>query len=373
MHTPSDPWERIGAKRSAKSRVTASGFTESDSETVSAFPRTLTGKELKERLRLATEVSGLMKQLELTPEQILYCDDLVHRFSNKNADQDERHVQIEDMRMIKELSRMSSDAVSRMADEIKSNASDAMAGFRKMFTRNWNKEFKVKETLKSVDESDDETIAPLQTRSIMANDSVSNVGKLKFDLKPSIRDVQSDLAATSVIGGYSNVFNALDELDDIDITPINGLPKVFVNDRLNFLCHLHKPLKLLLSDGEIYPTRDIIVKFDNFVKKHKGREREPENNLLYLVIRKTISMSRLQVRGNPFNLPLLEPGMYIDEKMIFMCIDQLYNEFCSQWFNTLKAVDIPDFHSRYNMNFSPQRRVRTDPVKRRATRSVLGI
>jgi hypothetical protein len=355
-----------------QSRVTASGFTDSDSETVSALPTRLTSKELKDRLKIARDISGMLRHLRLTDDQTLYCNDMISRFSNKNADQDPKHIQVQDLKMISTISALSNLKMKEISDEVLSDVTEMKDSLKSMlgFNRRRRADSVVSES----------TIAP-QARTIIADDSASMVTRpLKLNrsmqssrISQQPQQVYSDVSA-SVIGGYQPVLSAVDEDDGVDISPIYGLPVIFTNDRLNFLCHLHRPLKDLLTEGGKYPGSDILGKLDRFVRRHKGRERDPASNLLYLVIRKTISMEKLQVKNNDsFRLPLLKRGMFLTEKLIYMSIDQLHNEFCAEWFSTMEDIEVPDFHSKYSQSFQSSPVRRTTTTSKKSSRSVLNF
>lgn len=359
-------------QNASRSRVTASGFTDSDSETVSAPPIRLSSKELKDRLKIARDVSGMLRHLRLTDDQTLYCNDMISRFSNKNADQDPKYVQVQDLKMISTISALSNLKMKEISEEVLSDVSEMKDSFKSMlgFNRRRRADSVISES----------TIAP-QARTVVADDSASMVTKplrLSRVQQPNVvnrqsQSVYSDVS-TSVIGGYQPVLSAVDEDDGVDISPIYGLPVIFTNDRLNFLCHLHRPLKDLLTEGGKYPGSDILGKLDRFVRRHKGRERDPASNLLYLVIRKTISMEKLQVKNNDsFRLPLLKRGMFLTEKLIYMSIDQLHNEFCAEWFSTMEDIEVPDFHSKYSQNFQSSPIRRTTTTSKKSSRSVLNF
>jgi hypothetical protein len=363
-----DDWNRpLNYHRSEGSRITASGFTESDAETVSTLPERLTSKQLKDRLKLARDISGIIRHVSLSPDQALYCNDMISRFSNKNADQDPKHVQVQDMKMISTVSALSNLEMKKISEEVLSDVSEMKDSFKAMLGIG-----KKKRSDSVVSES---TFTP-QSRTIIADDSVSRVAEYRGNIerRSNFRQTLASDASSTIIGGYRPILSAVDEDDGVDLSPIYGLPIIFTNDRLNFLCHLHRPLKELLTENGEYPGSDILGKLDRFVRRHRGRERDPASNLLYLVIRKTISMDKLQVKDNDsFRLPLLKRGMFLTEKMIHMSIDQLHNEFCSEWFATMEDIDVPDFHGKYNREFRPSRVRNAPSTSKKSTRSVLNF
>jgi hypothetical protein len=192
---------------------------------------------------------------------------------------------------------------------------------------------------------------------VFPDDSVSRI-------VPNERFTQS-LATTrtgeclydGIIAGYGQ--NAEDKLDELDaiaqIQNVTGLPQIFINSRLNFLIHLHKPLQRILSIEDSYPCEDSLWKLTEFMSKIKGKERSPHDDLLYQVVRTTIKNNR--VRANPFNLPLLEVGMQLNDKLIYISFMQLYAEFQAEWFRSMKDMEAPRFHNQYS-KFKPTRHER---------------
>jgi len=366
-------WNRpLQFQKCQSSRVTASGFTESDSETVGSLPIRLTSKQLRDRLKLARDLSGMMNHVELSADQAVYCDDLISRFSNKNADQDPEHIQIQDMKMISTISALGNLKMKEITGEVFSDVHEIKENFKSMIGLGRKK--------RSDSVVSDSTVLP-QARTIMVDDSASQIGPNvnRMTTNRSLASMASTQMSSSktgisIIGGHQNRLSIIDEDDGLELSPIYGLPIIFVNDRLNFLCHLHKPLKDLLTENGKYPGSDILGKMERFVRRHKGRERDPAANLLYLVIRKTISMERLQVKDNDsFRLPLLKKGMYLTEKLIFMSIDQLHNEFCSEWFATMEDVEVPDFHDKYNFGHSQSVPRRSSASTKKTSRSMLNF
>jgi len=173
-----------------------------------------------------------------------------------------------------------------------------------------------------------------------------------------------------VIGGYGqSADDKIDELDAISkIQKITGLPQIFVNSRLNFLIHLHKPLQVIMSKNGVYPCDDSLWKLSEFIRKYKTSRRDPHNDLLYQVITTTIRNDK--VRANPFCLPLLEVGMYLNDKLIFISFSQLFQEYQIEWFKSMKDIEPPKFHSSYS-NFSSirQDKMNSRPQERRRKKS----
>jgi len=238
-----------------------------------------------------------------------------------------------------------------------------------------------------VDESDDETETEVQT--VKPNDSISQVQPLRYkqrdqqgeDERMSVglnqRFEQSVAISTAgscfyndVIGGYGqSADEKIDELDAISrIQKITGLPQIFVNSRLNFLIHLHKPLQEIMSKGSEYPCEDSLWKLSEFIRKYKTSRRDPHRDLLFQVVTTTIKNDK--IRANPFCLPLLEVGMYLNDKLIYISFSQLYQEYQIEWFKSMKDIEPPRFHAAYK-SFSSTKgeRNHSHPESRRRKKS----
>jgi len=187
--------------------------------------------------------------------------------------------------------------------------------------------------------------------SINPNDSASVFKPLNLEKKmgklPAITEVTSDIPTMSVIGGFNqDVEQKIQELEKYrDIRPVNGLPIIFTNPRLNFLTHIHSALFKIISDrnGE-YPSANC---GELLLADRRYWSTDPATKLLETVLDRTIDVKTGVVIANPFNIPILEPTMILTQKLIFMAFDQLHSEFETEWFNTMKSVTTPRFHSKY--------------------------
>jgi uncharacterized membrane protein YgcG len=167
--------------------------------------------------------------------------------------------------------------------------------------------------------------------------------------------MESEMEST-VIGGFSlNSFEKIREVDSYaNINPVRGLAKIFVNDRLNFLSHIHSALFKILTkfDGE-YPA---VNSMDLLLDSRKTWDNDPSTLLLETVIDATIDRKTGEVKANPFSIPILEPTMILNEKLMHMALDQLHREFEIEWFNTMKDLTTPNFQSKYEARrFRPDR------------------
>jgi hypothetical protein len=369
-----------GFNESDGTRVTASGFTETD---IGNY-RPYTNTEMANRRKIARDVSGMLRLVKFPQIDVEYYNDLIVRYSSSDRDREAASTELQDLRMLRKMSGATKKEMDDVANEMKSDLNGMRGASRSAFENPFNTQ------VNGSDSDDLSTVTkPLNIQkrpsrrdsvvesTIYAHESVSQVGNNRLNSKGLTRTTSSRVDST-VIGGYRPTLSVLDEDDNVEIAPIHGLPKVFVNDRLNFLCHLHKPLYELLSDGQTYPATDIFPRLERFMKKHRGREREPEANLLYMVIKNTFSLSKMQVRENPFSMPLLEPGMFLDEEIIYMCIEQLHSEYSLQWFTSMKSVAVPAFHDKYKIALKGTRTrqpttQRENESKRRQSRSFVNF
>lgn len=173
-----------------------------------------------------------------------------------------------------------------------------------------------------------------------------------------ILEMESDIEGT-VIGGFDMTpEEKMREVDSyVNINPVRGLPRIFLNDRLNFLSHIHSALfKLLTSETGEYPTIDCLeILLDN--RKYWGNE--PSTLLLETVIDSTVDGKSGVVKSNPFRLPIIEPTMQLTSKIMHMALDQLHREFEIEWFNTMKTLTTPKFQSKYEKNkYRSEKRLR---------------
>lgn len=127
------------------------------------------------------------------------------------------------------------------------------------------------------------------------------------------------------------------------IKTIPGLQQVFICERLNFLAHLHSALHSL-SHSEDYPPPDFVSRLEKTL--HRSA-RNPQTELLKMVISTTIDFENMVVCSNAFRIPVLEVGMRLTEQYIYMAFHQLNSEYESTWFEAVKNMRIPSFHGRF--------------------------
>jgi len=170
-----------------------------------------------------------------------------------------------------------------------------------------------------------------------------------------IQEMESDIEGT-VIGGFDMTpEEKVREVDSyVNINPVRGLAKIFLNDRLNFLSHIHSALFQLLTDDEgVYPTTKCL---EILLESRKTWSQDPSTLLLETVMDATIDSRTGIVKSNPFRLPIIEPTMQLTPKIMYMALDQLHGEFETEWFNTMKTLTTPRFQSKYDKyRYRPKR------------------
>jgi hypothetical protein len=313
------PMDNPFSDSKAGSRVTASGFTES----------TYKGDYSSKRV----EKEELLRMKERTEQQL---------------------------KMIKEME------IPRLRKD--SGYHDMMTEIRDHTVELGEKSVKKLNSILTLDPDDSVSVAapkPLKRRTIKEDQEVQT--EFTTSQTYGIGSMYDD-----VIGGYGmTASEKLEELNEmVEIQKVTGLAKPFFNERLNFLMHLHKQLyRIMKHDGQ-YPANDSLYQLTRFLKDKKGSDRTPHEDLLYQVIHSTISVSRMKVKSNPFNIPILEVGMTLTDKIVNMTFTELHNEYQTVWFNTMKDLEVPGFHDKYSKLGALVRRVTTS---KRKTGSVLGF
>jgi hypothetical protein len=160
--------------------------------------------------------------------------------------------------------------------------------------------------------------------------------------------------ANSLVTGYHQT----DELRETEnrhvnrLRPINGLPRPFTHQRLNFLANIHTGLERSLS----HDPEDIIR---CLLRTMKSPAVLPVDDLLSQVLTISIDRHDMVYASNPFSLPYIEIGMQVTEDSVYKLFDLLKGEYRQTWFQEMKGLSVPDFHADY-------RRRSHDPVVRPA-------
>jgi hypothetical protein len=213
------------------------------------------------------------------------------------------------------------------------------------------------------------TIHPRDSASVvpLSNQNDMRMSKVPGSRLSGIREIDTDVEGT-VIGGYDmSAEEKLREIDSFNAIPsIRGLPRVYVNERLNFLSHIHTALfRFVTSDSGNYPDPDCLSRL---IDSRKSWGSDPETMLLKVVLTRTIDIDSSIVIANPFKLPIIEPTMEVTTQLMYMCLDQLHHEFETEYFNTVKTMTTPDFHNKYH---SRKYRSRNSGKRRNSNTQVL--
>lgn len=130
------------------------------------------------------------------------------------------------------------------------------------------------------------------------------------------------------------------EESDSRITGLNGLANPFRNDRLNFLMHLHTAL-----DG--VSGREV-SHYDMLKQITQVETSTPTDELAKQVVLRTFDLRDCTVVSNPFKLPFIEVGMLLSDSCLSKCFYMLEAEYKMLWFNNLKCLKVPEFHSEFS-------------------------
>lgn len=124
------------------------------------------------------------------------------------------------------------------------------------------------------------------------------------------------------------------------LKPVNGLPRPFANNRLNFLINFSTGLSRSL---ERYPDELLRSLYHSM----SSESVVPVDNLLRQVLCITIDRHDGIVVSNPFRLPYIEIGMHVCQAAITAMIDLSMAEFRQCWFQEFKGLRIPEFWNVY--------------------------
>jgi hypothetical protein len=123
--------------------------------------------------------------------------------------------------------------------------------------------------------------------------------------------------------------------------PINGLAAPFKDSRLNFLCHFNSAIEELRMEEPGITMLQIFSMIDGY------RAETPSQELIYQMITKTFDLKRGVTIANPFGLPFVQIPMHISEVTLLKVYDMIQAELRLKWFEAMKNMRIPSFHSEY--------------------------
>jgi len=206
--------------------------------------------------------------------------------------------------------------------------------------------------------------------SVMPLDSSSQIGRYKnrymkqgtvYDMEKRGKTVLSvleehDNALNQIPGSPSKPYNnvavgylktkKLAEAEArslVKIHPINGLANPFRSDRLNLLMHFHTAIdniqpKSKDSQPSCYDAIRFLATFEALT---------PSEELANQMIIRTFDLKSNRVIANPFKLPFLEIGMLMSDNSLEQSLDLLRLEYKTLWFENMKSLHVPIFHSSY--------------------------
>jgi hypothetical protein len=125
------------------------------------------------------------------------------------------------------------------------------------------------------------------------------------------------------------------------LRPINGLPRPFQSVRLNFLANVHTALGRAISKNKEMSMVEIVNKV------MRSTPLVPCDDLLIQLLSSTIDRHLCIYSSNAFKLPYIEIGMIVTEDSLVKLFDILQGEFEALWFQELKSIVVPKFHSKY--------------------------
>lgn len=136
------------------------------------------------------------------------------------------------------------------------------------------------------------------------------------------------------------------------VSAINGLANPFHSHRLNFLCHFDTAIKSITLRRNDFSHYDTL----SWILDHKSVT--PSQELLYQVVKNTFDISQNRIIANPYKLPFLEVGMLISDDCLAKCFELLKLEYKQLWFEKMKGLIIPEFHSDF-LNFKEHKVTRS--------------
>jgi len=197
----------------------------------------------------------------------------------------------------------------------------------------------VESTLHPLDSS---STAERYGKRFMSPGTVYRVNKGRTVLEPLV-ETRALNVVPDVVKGFqmTESMSAVDKEVRDSVYSINGLATPFNNARLNFLMHFHTALQTC----GINPQTDPLEALEEIAEMRPGN---PTEELIKQCVNKTFDFDGLSVKSNPFKLPMIEVSMLITHSMLMKCLDLLYNEYKTCWFQEMKCLVVPQFHSEFH-------------------------
>jgi len=199
-----------------------------------------------------------------------------------------------------------------------------------------------------------------KTSTVVANDSISNVGrnfekrKLSngtiFTVSQNQRIKEEDLIeiddlqpSKQVIVGYRKTISMQEKERAVNqrVKPINGLSSPFKDNRLNLLMHFHTAVETNMPIDDTQGYSQSLQR----IMRHKSKS--PSEELAKQIIDTTFNFEELTIVANPFRLPFIEVGMILSDNCLVTCFTLLKSEFETLWFSSMKSLMVPSFHKKF--------------------------
>jgi hypothetical protein len=196
------------------------------------------------------------------------------------------------------------------------------------------------------------------------------------------------------IGGYViDVPKTVEQVKRIAPLPPNALPKIFLDDDLNFFHHFFRGMEqflgveemaAMMSENTHYELagENLAEKISEFMSEAMAQSDTSLTLLVKKVLSSTFEKSQvlnkseagacLKVVTNLWGFRYIEPGMIIGGNEIRMWLSSCYSYYRTLWFDTFKASGIPSFASegavmKYKMD---KQRKRDDEFLETSTREL---
>lgn len=162
-------------------------------------------------------------------------------------------------------------------------------------------------------------------------DIVGNYTKFEYDL-----DLQDAFESSGMVQKDGQLF-----IRPFAHTSASELvPKMTVDDRLNFLIRLHTAIFKVIENSPDYPRPGFMIRFKRLTDG-KLKDDHPSLDLLQIVMTDTIDWAHMMVKNNNFGLPVLESGMQLNERILALCLISLKTEYFTRWSCVMKDCIIP--------------------------------
>jgi hypothetical protein len=119
------------------------------------------------------------------------------------------------------------------------------------------------------------------------------------------------------------------------------VPKITVDDRLNFLIRLHTAIFKIVPNSADYPPCGIMTVLKR-ATEGKLPDDHPSFDLLQIVVTDSLDWSHMMVKNNNFGLPVIEPGMRFNERIIGSNLLSLKGEYFGRWSSVVKDCILPN-------------------------------